>query len=91
MRKSKITRVWNFHPFVVFRIIVQESIKNIENINKIVKDEKSYIVNFDRSVEFYSLDVILVVGYRKISKKVFEFNKIDIKLIHKILDYYRLG
>ncbi len=63
------------------------------HINKIFKDnevdeksnmQKMHIANSDKPVKFYSLDVILAVGYKTNSKKAVEFRK----WVTKILKQY---
>jgi hypothetical protein len=56
--------------------VISRHINNIFKIGEI--DEKSnmqkmHIANSDKPVKFYSLDVVLAVGYRTNSKKAIEF------------------
>lgn len=64
--------------FGIDRTVVTKHIKNILRFNEI--DEKSnvqkmHIANSDKPTSFYSLDVILSVGYRTNSKKAVIFRK----------------
>jgi len=63
------------------------------HINKIFKDnevdeksnmQKMHIANSDKPVKFYSLDVILAVGYKTNSKKAIKFRK----WVTKVLKQY---
>ena len=60
------------------RTVITRHINNILRDNEV--DEKSnvqkmHIANSDKPVKFYSLDIILAVGYRTNSKKAIEFRK----------------
>lgn len=67
--------------------VISRHINKIFNDNEV--DEKSnmqkmHIANSDKPVKFYSLDVVLAVGYRTNSKKAIEFRK----WVTKILKQY---
>jgi prophage antirepressor-like protein len=64
------------------------------HINKIFKDEevdeksnmqKMHIANSDKPVNFYSLDVILAVGYKTNFKKAIEFRKWATKILKQYI------
>lgn len=71
------------------------------HINNILKDEevdeksnmqKVHIANSDRPVIFYSLDIILAVGYRTNSKSATEFRKWATKVLKNyLIDGYALN
>jgi len=65
-----------------------------KHINKILKDDevdeksnvqKMHIANSDKPVTFYSLDIILAVGYRTNSQKAIEFRKWATSVLKKYL------
>ena len=68
---------------------INKYIKNILDDNELTNStiSKMEIVQTEgkrkvkRVVEFYNLDMIIAVGYRVNSKKVFGFSKMDIELI----------
>ena len=60
------------------------------HINKILKDEeideksnvqKMHIANSDKPVKFYSLDIVLAVGYRTNSSKAIKFRQLSTKVL----------
>ena len=64
------------------------------HINKIFRDnevdeksnmQKMHIANSDKPVKFYSLDVVLAVGYRTNSKKAIEFRKWATKILKQYI------
>lgn len=73
LRQSEISKLFDKDRTVITR-----------HINKILKDEevdeksnvqKMHIANSDRPVKFYSLDIVLAVGYRTNSSKAIKFRK----------------
>src|SRR3972149_316720 len=65
-----------------------------KHINKIFSDkeidkksnvQKMHILNSDKMVEFYSLDVILAVGYRTNSSRAIHFRKWATKILKQYL------
>jgi len=74
------------------RTVITKHINNILKDNEV--DEKSnvqkmHIANSDKPVKFYSLDIILAVGYRTNSKKAIEFRKWSTLILKKyLLDGY---
>jgi len=74
--------------FKIDQSVASRHIKNIFKDGEV--DEKSnmqkmHIANSDKSVVFYSLDVILAVGYRTSSKTAIEFRKWSTKILKKYL------
>ncbi len=74
--------------FGVDRSVVTKHIKNILNSKEV--DQKSnvqilHIANSDKPVNFYSLDVILAVGYRTNSKIAIEFRKWATKTLREYI------
>ncbi|MDF1883685.1 virulence protein RhuM/Fic/DOC family protein [Sulfurimonas sp. SAG-AH-194-C21] len=70
------------------RTVITKHINNILKDNEV--DEKSnvqkmHIANSDKLVKFYSLDIILAVGYRTNSKKAIEFRKWATSVLNKYL------
>jgi hypothetical protein len=71
------------------------------HINKIFKDgeinkksnvQKMHIANSDKPVNFYSLDIILAVGYRTNSANAIKFRKWSTKILKKyLIDGYALN
>ncbi len=88
--QKQISQLFNINRTVVTK-----------HVNKIIKDkeidEKSnvqnmHIANSDKPVKFYSLDVILAVGYRTNSKTAIDFRKWATKTLKKhIVDGYTLN
>jgi len=68
--------------------VISRHINNIFKENEV--DEKSnmqkmHIANSDKPVKFYSIDIILAVGYRTNSKKAIEFRKWATSVLNKYL------
>ncbi|MEK7654532.1 MAG: virulence protein RhuM/Fic/DOC family protein [Patescibacteria group bacterium] len=64
--------------FQIDRSVVTKHIRNIfkdREISEKSNVQKMHIPNSDKSVAFYSLDIILAVGYRANSKKAIEFRQ----------------
>jgi len=83
LRQSEISKLFNKERSVITR-----------HINKIFRDEevdeksnvqKIHIANSDKPVKFYSLDVILAVGYRTNSKKAIEFRQWATKILKQYI------
>jgi prophage maintenance system killer protein/prophage antirepressor-like protein len=81
--------------FAIERTVATKHINNILKSNEI--DEKSnvqkmHIANSDKPVAFYSLDLILAVGYRANSAKAIEFRKWATKTLRvHIVDGYTIN
>jgi prophage maintenance system killer protein len=74
--------------FSVDQSVVSRHIKNIFKDNEV--DEKSnmqkmHIANSDKPIAYYSLDVILAVGYRTNSARAISFRKWSTKILHDYL------
>ena len=72
--------------FGIERSVITKHINNIIKTGEIGKKsnvQKMHIANSDKPVLFYSLDIILSVGYRANSKKAIEFRKWATKLLHQ--------
>lgn len=66
--------------------VISRHIKNIfkdKEIDKKSNMQKMHIANSDKPVEFYSLDIILAVGYRTNSARAIEFRKWATKTLKK--------
>ncbi|MCK5413529.1 MAG: virulence protein RhuM/Fic/DOC family protein [Candidatus Pacebacteria bacterium] len=74
--------------FSVERSVITKHIRNIFKVGEV--DEKSnvqkmHIANSDKPVAFYSLDIILSVGYRTNSTRAIEFRKWANKILREYL------
>ncbi len=77
--------------FVVERSVVTKHIRNVLADKEVLEKsnvQKMHIANSDKPVAFYSLDVILAVGYRANSMRAIEFRKWATKVLHQ---YITLG
>lgn len=64
--------------------VISRHINNIfrdKELSKISNMQKMHIANSDKPVEFYSLDIILAVGYRVNSSRAIEFRKWATKIL----------
>lgn len=64
--------------FGVERSVLTKHIRNIfqdKEIGEKSNVQKMHIANSDKPVQFYSLDIVLAVGYRANSKRAIEFRK----------------
>lgn len=92
--------IWASQAQVVELFDVDQSVVS-RHINKIFRDQevdkksnmqKMHIANSDKPVNFYSLDVILAVGYRTNSKIAIEFRKWATKTLRThIIDGYTIN
>ncbi len=75
--------------------VISRHIRNIfsdEEVDKKSNMQKMHIANSDKPVAFYSLDVILSVGYRTNSKKAIDFRKWANKILKQyIIDGYAIN
>lgn len=72
--------------FNIERSVVTKHIGNIlknDEINEKSNVQKMHIANSDKPVSFYSLDMILAVGYRANSKRAIEFRKWATDILRK--------
>ena len=97
---SELETVWATQAqiadvFDTERSVVTKHINNVIKTGEI--DEKSnvqkmHIANSDKPVSFYSLDIILSIGYRANSKKAIEFRKWANKILrHHITKGYSIN
>ena len=74
--------------FSIDRTVVTKHINNIlkdEEVDNISNVQKMHIPNSDKPVAFYSLDIILSVGYRTNSAKAIKFRQWATKVLRKYL------
>ncbi len=83
LRQNEIARIFDKDRTVITR-----------HINKILKDnevdeksnvQKMHIANSDKPVKFYSLDIVLAVGYRTNSAKAIKFRQWATKVLKQYL------
>ena len=73
LNQSQMTDLFN-----VDRSVITRHVNNIFKEEELIKKsnvQKMHIANSDRPVQFYSLDVIISVGYRVKSKRGTEFRQ----------------
>jgi len=88
---SKMETVWATQAqiaeiFDIERSVITKHINNIiktGEINKKSNVQKMHIANSDKPVSFYSLDIILSIGYRANSGKAIEFRKWANKILRQ--------
>ncbi len=88
--QAQITKIFNIDRTVVTRHIgnVLRSAEVEEKSNV----QKMHIPNSDKPVAFYSLDIILAVGYRANSARAIEFRQWATKTLHNyIVDGYAIN
>ncbi len=76
--------------FVVERSVVTKHIRNILGNKEVLEKsnvQKMHIANSDKPVTFYSLDIILAVGYRANSIKAIEFRQWATKVLRQHITY----
>ena len=72
--------------FGVERSVVTKHIKNLFNSSEVIEKsnvQKMHIASSDKPINFYSLDVILAVGYRTNSSRAIEFRKWATKILRQ--------
>src|SRR3989338_7997856 len=72
--------------FRIERSVVTKHIRNIlkdKEISEKSNVQKMHIPNSDKPTAFYSLDIILAVGYRANSKRAIEFRQWATKTLHE--------
>ena len=70
------------------RTVITKHINNILKDNEVEEKsnvQKMHIANSDKPVKFYSLDIVLAVGYRTNSQKAIEFRKWATSVLKKYL------
>ena len=88
---SKMETVWATQAqiaeiFDIERSVITKHINNIIKIGEINEKsnvQKMHIANSDKPVSFYSLDIILSIGYRANSGKAIEFRKWANKILRQ--------
>jgi hypothetical protein len=89
-RQSQIAEIFEIDYSVVSRHI--RNIFKDGEINERSNVQKMHIANSDKPVSFYSLDIILAVGYRTNSARAIEFRKWATKTLHLyIVDGYAIN
>jgi len=81
--------------FSVERTVITKHINNLlksEEINEKSNVQKMHIANSDKPVAFYSLDMILAIGYRTNSNQAIVFRKWATNVLHKhLIDGYTIN
>ena len=88
---SKMETVWATQAqiaeiFDIERSVITKHVNNILKIGEINEKsnvQKLHIANSDKPVSFYSLDIILSIGYRANSSKAIEFRKWATKILRQ--------
>lgn len=88
--QAQIAKVFNIERSVVTKhignILKSAEVKEKSNV------QKMHIANSDKPVAFYSLDIILAVGYRANSARAIEFRQWATKTLHThIVDGYTIN
>ena len=71
--------------FCIERSVATKHISNVfksGEVNKKSNVQKTHIANSDKPVAYYSLDIILAVGYRANSARAIDFRKWATKILH---------
>jgi len=79
------TQIQIANIFNIERSVVTKHIGNIFSNKEIIEKsnvQKMHIPNSDKPVTFYSLDIILAIGYRANSQRAIEFRKWATKILH---------
>jgi len=83
LTKKKKVQIFNKDRTVITRHI--NNILKDQEVDEKSNVQKMHIANSDKPVKFYSLDIILAVGYRTNSKKAIEFRKWSTSVLKKYL------
>ena len=90
LNQSQMTDLFN-----VDRSVITRHVNNIFKEEELIKKsnvQKMHIANSDRPVQFYSLDVVISVGYRVKSKRGTEFRQWANKVLKQyIIDGYAIN
>ena len=90
LRQNEIAEVFGKDRTVVTRHI--NNILKDEEVDKKSNVQKMHIANSDKPVSFYSLDIILAVGYRTNSSKAIKFRQWATKVLKQyLIDGYALN
>ncbi|HBY73403.1 MAG TPA: death-on-curing protein [Candidatus Kerfeldbacteria bacterium] len=88
--QAQISKIFN-----IDRSVVTKHVKNILNSKELSKKsnvQKMHIAHSDKPVSFYSLDIILGVGYRANSSRAIEFRKWATKVLRQhIINGYTIN
>lgn len=74
--------------FNVGRSVITRHVNNVFKDNELKRErnvQKMHIANSDKPVQFYSLEVIISVGYRVKSKRGVEFRQWDNKILKQYI------
>ncbi len=90
LSQAQMTELFN-----VDRTVVTRHVNNIFKEKELIREsnvQKMHIANADRPVQFYSLDVIISVGYRVKSKRGIEFRQWASKILKQyMIDGYAIN
>ena len=90
LSQAQMTELFN-----VDRTVITRHVNNIFKEKELIREsnvQKIHIANADRPVQFYSLDVIISVGYRVKSKRGIEFRQWASKILKQyMIDGYAIN
>ena len=90
LTQAQMTELFN-----VDRTVITRHVNNIFKEKELIREsnvQKMHIANADRPVQFYSLDVIISVGYRVKSKRGIEFRQWASKILKQyMIDGYAIN
>ena len=90
LSQAQMTELFN-----VDRTVITRHVNNIFKEKELIREsnvQKMHIANADRPVQFYSLDVIISVGYRVKSKRGIEFRQWASKILKQyMIDGYAIN
>ena len=90
LTQAQMTELFN-----VDRTVITRHVNNIFKEKELIREsnvQKMHIANADRPVQFYSLDVIISVGYRVKSKRGIEFRQWASKVLKQyMIDGYAIN
>ena len=90
LSQAQMTELFN-----VDRTVITRHVNNIFKEKELIREsnvQKMHIANADRTVQFYSLDVIISVGYRVKSKRGIEFRQWASKILKQyMIDGYAIN
>ena len=83
LRQNQIAEIFNKDRTVITRHI--NNIFKDKEVDKTSNVQKMHIANSDKPVKFYSLDIVLAVGYRTNSAKAIKFRQWATKILKEYL------
>ena len=83
LRQNQIAEIFNKDRTVITRHI--NNILKDKEVDKTSNVQKMHIANSDKPVKFYSLDIVLAVGYRTNSAKAIKFRQWATKILKEYL------